>query len=325
MAMPRIVFSPVLDPELLAIAHRLAPPGFELEAVSKADLPGASCEADYLMGFIRTLDDDTFARAEHLKLVQLMSVGYDGFNLDGARRAKVPVAVNGGANAIGVAEHAVMLMLATLKRLTELDRLVRQGGWRSESLSGLRVYELWESTVGIVGMGRIGQEVAARLQGWSANLIYYDPFRLTEERERQLKVRYLPLDDLLRAAEVVTIHVPLSKSTRNLIDARALELMKPTAVLVNTSRGGLIDEQALVEALRRGAIGGAGLDVLEQEPPPENHPLFELSNAILTPHMAGPTWQSWPRRFRNCFDNIQRVQRGEAPLWVVPELSDLVS
>jgi phosphoglycerate dehydrogenase-like enzyme len=174
-------------------------------------------------------------------------------------------------------------------------------------------------------MGRIGQEVAARLQGWSANLIYYDPFRLPEERERQLKVRYLPLDDLLRAAEVVTIHVPLSKATRNLIDARALELMKPTAVLVNTSRGGLIDEQALVEALRRGAIGGAGLDVLDQEPPPENHPLFELSNAILTPHMAGPTWQSWPRRFRNCFDNIQRVQRGEAPLWVVPELSDLVS
>jgi glyoxylate reductase/D-3-phosphoglycerate dehydrogenase len=178
--------------------------------------------------------------------------------------------------------------------------------------------------LGIVGMGRIGQQVAQRLQGWEARIVYHDLYRLPVEREQALGVTYLPLDDLLREADVVTVHVPLSESTRHLIDARALSLMQPTAVLVNTSRGELIDETALAAALRNGTIGGAGLDVFAHEPPPADSPLFNLPNAILTPHVAGPTWQSWPRRFENCFANIARVAAGETPLWVVPELADIV-
>src|SRR5439155_26138812 len=200
------------------------------------------------------------------------------------------VAVNGGANAIAVAEHAIMLMLSTLKHLTELDAQVRSSGWRSESHGGLRLYELWSSTVGIVGMGFIGQQVAQRLRGWDASLVYYDPRRLPEERERALNLRYLPLDELLQASAAVNMHVPLNEHTRNLIVARALGLMKPTAVLVNTARGGIVDEAALVEALERGQIGRAGLDVFSQEPPPADHPLFKVPNTVLTPHMAGPTW-----------------------------------
>jgi phosphoglycerate dehydrogenase-like enzyme len=117
--------------------------------------------------------------------------------------------------------------------------------------------------------------------------------------------------------------VPLNAQTQNLIDAESLSIMKSTAVIVNTARGGLIDEAALVTALREGRIMGAGLDVLSQEPPPADHPIFELKNVVLTPHTAGPTWQSFPRRFANCFENIERVQRGEKALWVVPELADL--
>lgn len=325
MPEPKIIFAPVLDDEVRAIGEGLVPRGFDLQWTAHEDVPAAIQDADFLCGFVAMpLSEETLVSAANnrLKLVQLMSVGYDRFNLDAARAAKLPVSVNGGANAIAVAEHAIMMMLATLKRIHELDDAVRHGGWRSASHSD-RVYELWHSTVGIVGMGRIGQEVATRLAGWEADIVYYDPFRLPPEREKALNVRYVELDELLRTADVVTVHVPLNAQTRHLIDAESLSVMKSTSVIVNTARGGLIDEEALVAALREGRILGAGLDVLSQEPPPADHPIFELKNVVLTPHTAGPTWQSFPRRFANCFANIERVQRGEKPLWVVPELADL--
>lgn len=324
MSDPRIVLSPTPVPDVLALAREMLPSGFDLRCVEAADLPGALLDTDFLMGFIGHISDEALLNAQRLKLVQLVSVGYDSFNLAGARAARVPVAVNGGANAIAVAEHTVMLILATLKHLTELDAGVRAGTWSGGRLKGMRLYELWHSTVGIVGMGRIGQQIAQRLHGWESTLVYYDPVRLSPEREPALNVTYLPLDDLLARSDVVTVHVPLSDQTRHLIDARALALMKPTAVLVNTSRGGLVDEGALYDALVAGKLTGAGLDVLSQEPASADHPLFTLPNTVLTPHVAGPTWQSWPRRFENCYANISRVARGEPPQWVVPELADLV-
>src|SRR6266851_2956783 len=323
MPEPTIVFAPILDPDVRAIADELRPPHFTFRNVATSDVPAAILDADFLCGFIGPIETQVLvqAAANRLKLVQLMSAGYDRFNLDGARAARLPVAVNGGANAIAVAEHAIMLILSALKHVHLLDHAVRNGGWRNSR----RVYELYHSTVGIVGMGRIGQEVAKRLAGWEATIIYYDPFRLSVERERELGVTYVSLDALLRQADAVTVHVPLNAATRNLIDAESLSLMKPTAVLVNTARGGLVDEKALAVALRDGQILGAGLDVLSEEPPPLDHPLLELANVILTPHSAGPTWQSFPRRFANCFANIERVQNGKPPLWVVEELADLFS
>ena len=325
MAQSTIVFAPLLDPEVITLAREMLPAGFALEVVDDHDVATAALEADYLLGFIGRLSDETLLGARRLKLIQLMSVGYDNFNVPGARSARIPVALNGGANAIAVAEHTIMLMLSTLKHLTELDALVRSGKWRGGPRGAIRLYEIWSSTVGIVGMGRIGQQVAERLQNWEAKLVYYDPIRLSPERENALNVTYLPLDQVLETSDVITVHVPLSDETRHLIDERALGLMKKSAVVVNTSRGGLIDEQALVGALKRGEIAGAGLDVFSQEPPPSDHPLFQIPNTVLTPHLAGPTWQSWPRRFGNCYANIARVQRGEKPKWVKPELADLVS
>jgi phosphoglycerate dehydrogenase-like enzyme len=310
-----------LEPDVVAIARQMLPQGFELRLVPADRLTDALRDADYLMGFIGPLDEATLIGARRLRLVQLLSVGYDRFNLAGARAARVPVAVNGGANAIAVAEHAILLMMATLRHLTELDSGVRAGRWSSGSK---RLYELWSSTIGIVGMGRIGQEVAQRLTGWGSTVIYYDPVRVAPERERELGVAFVPLEELLERADVVTVHVPLSSATRHLIDAGALARMKPTAVLVNTSRGELVDEAALAAALRGGRIGGAGLDVLSTEPPPAGHALLSTPNTLLTPHVAGPTWQSWPRRFGNAYANIARVQRGERPQWVVPELADLI-
>jgi len=320
-----IVFAPLLEPEVRAIADDLRPPAFAFRNVSMSDLPDALDEADFLCGFIGPVATDVLvnAAAKGLKLVQLMSAGYDRFNLEGARAARLPVAVNGGANAISVAEHAIMLILSAMKHAHALDASVRAGRWRG-AVDGSRVHELYGATVGIIGMGRIGQEVAQRLAGWHTTLLYFDPVRLSGEREQQLGLRYVALDALLRTADAVTIHVPLNPHTRNLIDAESLSLMKPSAVLVNTARGGLVDEDALADALREGRILGAGLDVLTEEPPPLDHPLLALPNVVLTPHTAGPTWESFPRRFANCFANIERVHRGEKPLWVVDELVDLV-
>jgi phosphoglycerate dehydrogenase-like enzyme len=324
MPQPTIVYAPILEADVRAIADQYLPAGFTFRNVSTTEIPEAILDADFLCGFIGPIETEALvaATANRLKLAQLMSVGYERFNLDGALKARLPVAVNGGANAIAVAEHAIMLMLCALKHVHFLDAAVRSGNWRGAPTSR-RVYELYHSTVGIVGMGRIGQEVARRLAGWEVSIVYFDPFRLAPERERELGVRYMELDALLRTADAVSIHVPLNATTRHLIDAESLSLMKPTAVLVNTARGGLVDEEALEIALREGRILGAGLDVLSQEPPPADHPILGLDNVVLTPHTAGPTWQSFPRRFANCFANIERVQRGERPLWVVEELAEL--
>src|SRR5215471_9282572 len=224
MSEPTILYSPDLDAELRALADQLRPPGFAFRTVAPAELPSALMDADYLCGFIGPLDADVLVAAanQRLKLVQLMSAGYDRFNIDGARLARLPVADNGGANAIAVAEHAIMVILAALKHLHALNASVRQGRWRGDVG---RVYELCGSTVGIVGMGRIGRQVARRLAGWDANLVYYDPIRLSADLEHQLNVRYLEFDQLLRTSDAVTLHVPLNIRTRNLIDAESLSLM----------------------------------------------------------------------------------------------------
>ncbi|TAK25818.1 MAG: hypothetical protein EPO26_02260 [Chloroflexota bacterium] len=321
-----ITLVPVLADDVLAIARKLLPEGYRLEVVSKADLPARMPDVEFLLGMEPGwIDDEVLIGAKKLKLVQLMNVGYDSFNVEGARRARVPVAVNGGANAISVAEHTMMFILALLKRLALLDENVRTGVWRGGALGGLRIHEIWSQTVGIVGMGRIGQELVKRIRPFEpSEIVYYDPIRPSAEREKALGVRYLPFDELLNVSDIVSLHVPLMPETRNMIGARALKLMKRTAVLVNNSRGGLVDEAALADALTNGVIAGAGLDVLSQEPPPKDHPLFEVKNVLLTPHMAGPTWESYPRRFANCFENIVRVANGGEPQWVIPELKELI-
>jgi phosphoglycerate dehydrogenase-like enzyme len=150
---------------------------------------------------------------------------------------------------------------------------------------------------------------------------YHDVARLTEDQEDALGVRFVLLSELLRTSDVVSLHVPLDDTTRHMISAAQLALMKPGAILVNTCRGPVVDEDALYQALKAGTIAGAGLDVMVDEPPAPTHPLFTLPTVTLTPHSAGPTWDNWIARFRNGFDNIQRVAAGRRPLWVIPELA----
>ena len=252
--------------------------------------------------------------APKLKLVQLLSAGYDRVDIEAARRAGVPVCNNGGANAIAVAEHAILLMLAVCRRLTWLHEMVKSGSWRGNDVASVRLYELHGRTLGIIGLGNIGKKVARLAQGFGMAVQYFDVARLSEDAADTLGVKFRLFNEVLRTSDIVSLHVPLIPSTKHMMGAAQFRLMKPTAYLINTCRGPVVDEPALHEALTNGTIAGAGLDVFDQEPPPANNPLFTLDNVILTPHYAGPTWDNQSARFRNGFDNVQRVARGEKPL-----------
>jgi glyoxylate reductase/D-3-phosphoglycerate dehydrogenase len=194
------------------------------------------------------------------------------------------------------------------------------GKWRVGDIGEQRVYELAGKTLGIVGLGTIGKKVVRRAKGFDVQILYYDIARLTEDQEDALGVRFALLPELLRASDVVSLHVPLNDVTRGLMSTREFGLMKESAILINTCRGPVVDEDALYQALTTGKIAGAGLDVMTEEPPVANHSLFKLDNAIITPHMAGPTIENWAKAFRNAFDNVQRVAAGRTPMWVIPEL-----
>jgi len=318
----KILFAPKQSDAVLEIARSLTPAGFELliADIGTPEFYAAAAQAEYYLGLARQMGGEFFRSAPNMKLVQLLSAGYDRVDIEAARKAKVPVSNNGGANAIAVAEHTIMLILAVLKRVVRFHNDVVAGKWRVGGFDDQRVYELSRKTLGIVGLGNIGKKVARRAAAFDMVVQYYDIARLTEAEEDALGVRFVLLPELLRTSDVVSLHVPLDDSTRHLLAAREFAQMKPGAILINTCRGPVVDETALYAALKSGQVAGAGLDVLVEEPPATNHALFSLPNVTLTPHSAGPTWENWTARFRNGFDNIQRVAAGRAPKWVIPEL-----
>jgi phosphoglycerate dehydrogenase-like enzyme len=320
----KILFAPKQPPVIVEMAKSMTPAGYELVMADPGtpEFIQAAGDAEYYLGLARRMGGEFFRSAPNLKLVQLLSAGYDHVDVEAARKAKVPVSNNGGANALAVAEHTIMLILAVLKRVVQFHNSVAAGKWRVGNPADVRVYEMGNRTLGIVGLGNIGKKVARRARAFETKVQYYDIRRLSEADEDALGVRFVLFDELLRTSDIVSLHVPLDDSTRNLIDGRALGLMKREAIVVNTCRGPVIDENALYDALKSNRLAGAGLDVMVEEPPKENHPLFALPNVTLTPHSAGPTWENWTARFRNGFDNIQRVAAGRAPLWVIPELAE---
>jgi phosphoglycerate dehydrogenase-like enzyme len=273
-------------------------------------------DAEFLMGSwvttTVTLTEEDFAAAPHLKLLQLMSAGYEHVDLALAARHGVPVATFGDAMASVVAEHTLLLMLAVYRKLLELDAAVRSGAWRTNE-PVLR--ELRGKRVGLIGLGYIGREVAARLQAFGADVVYF-----SRQRHAGSGLRFVGLDELLGTSDVISLHVALAPSTRGLIGARELGLMKPDAVLINTSRGPVVDQAALHAALSSGALAAAGLDVLDPEPPAADDPLLRLPNVVFTPHNGGQAEEVWPRIVRTCFANVERVAHGEPPLFLARPL-----
>lgn len=324
----KVLFIPRLSDSVLDMARALKPEGIELEIIkadaTEDDLVRALGSVEAVMGMIlKPLPPAVWAAMKNLKLVQVLSAGYDEVDLAALRAMRVPLANNGGANAVAVAEHTIMLMLAVYRHLVTLAAKCREGDWYKGPPGSIRYHELEGKTVGLVGFGMIGRQVAKRLRAFDTNIVYYDVFRASPAVEAEYGVTFLPLDELLRTVDVLSLHVPLSPETEKMIGREQLALMKPSAIFINTARGGLVDQEALYEALTAGKIAAAGLDTVEPEPPPADLPLLRLPNVTCTPHVAGPTVESWPKRLRNAYANLLRVSRGEKPQWIVPEMRDL--
>jgi phosphoglycerate dehydrogenase-like enzyme len=318
----KIVFGPVIAPAAWDIGTALKPEGFSIDILSpEPERRAIQLEnAEFFMGFRAGLLPSDYDHLRNIKLIQVLSAGYDGINLERLRALGIPLANNGGANSYAVSEHAIMLMLAVCRQLPQLDALLRAGKWKSNKFGQEEEHEIAGKTVGIIGLGMIGRMLARRLSGFEVKLLYTDPVRPTAEEAAKLNVEYRELDDLLRESDIVTLHAPADATTHRIINDRTLGLMKRDAILINCARGELVDEAALHRALIEGRIAAAGLDTFDPEPPNPDNPLLQLPNIVLTPHAAGPTWESWPKRFANSYANVERVARGEAPLWVVPEL-----
>jgi phosphoglycerate dehydrogenase-like enzyme/quinol monooxygenase YgiN len=247
------------------------------------------------------------AAAGDLKVIARLGVGFDAVDLAAATRHGVAVAMAFGANHEAVADHAFALMAALAHAIPRYDRAVREGRWQL-----LFHGRLTGATAGIVGFGRIGRALAKRCQGFAMDVLVADPFMEADALAR-LGCTLVPLDELLARADFVSLHAPLTAETRGLIDGRRLALMKRSAFLVNTARGGLVDEPALVAALERGTIAGAGLDVMAVEPLPEGSPLRTLSNVVLTPHAAGASEWAIETMAARTVANLLAVWRGQDP------------
>ena len=222
----------------------------------------------------------------NLKAVIRWGAGYDSVDIQAAGRRGIPVLNTPGVNAYAVAELALDMMITLNRKVLGYWNNVQQGNWDRGAFASL---SLNHKTVGIVGGGNIGRRVAALVQALGAQVIYYDAFRLAPEREQELHMTYVSLDELVERADLVSLHVPLLDSTRHIIGAEQLSRMKPTACLVNTARGGLVDDSALLQALQRGQLAGAGLDCVEDEASQVTKGLTDTPNVLITPHIGGST------------------------------------
>ncbi len=288
-----------------------APDSFVLTLVDfnhpDENLQALLSHADAIIGQVN-LSDSQFKSAGKLKIIQTLSAGYDKIDLEKAGQYKVRIANNNGANAVSVAEHVLMLIFALYRRLLFHHHSVTNGPWKNLKHTNR---ELSGKTLGIYGLGHVGKALAQRASALGVKVQYFDILRQFEA-EKKWRLKYVFPEDLLKSSDIISYHVPKTKFTRKIINHNSLKQMRPDALLINTSRGDVQDETAIYEALSSGQISGAGIDVFEVEPLPENSPLRKLKNVVLTPH-SSPDMESYIRTIRNALDNLIRVSKFEEP------------
>ncbi|WP_223068971.1 2-hydroxyacid dehydrogenase [Paenibacillus caui] len=268
------------------------------------------------------LSAELLDHAPKLKAVSTMSVGYDNFDLEAMKERGIIGTNTPGVLDDTVADLILALMLGVARRVSELDAYVKQGSWKrgdNEALFGLDVHH---KTVGIIGMGRIGEAVAQRARfGFGMDVLYHNRHP-KPETERKFGAAYAEMKDLLRHSDFVVLMTPLTPQTRGLIGRSEFALMKPSSIFINASRGQTVDEEALIEALREGRIHGAGLDVFEREPIQPDHPLLSMHNVVLLPHIGSATKQTRDEMAMLAAENLVAALQGQTPPNIVPELRD---
>ena len=265
-------------------------------------------KANAIIGQVN-LNDSQYKIAKKLRIIQTLSAGYDKINLTKAKYHKIIIANNNGANAISVAEHSLMLILALYRNLIFHHESVINGSWKNLKYQNKR---LDGKTLGIIGLGHIGLALAKIASAMGLNINYFDIERKVEV-EKKLGIKYIFPEELLSKSDIVSYHVPKTKYTHKIINKDSLNQMRRDSILINASRGHIHDEEAIYNALSKGKIFGAGLDVFEIEPLQKNSPLKKLKNVLLTPHSA-PDEDSYPRAIRNAITNIILVSEGKSPL-----------
>ena len=253
-----------------------------------------------------TVDAEVISAAPRLKIIARAGVGLDNVDVDAATAAGVLVVNAPTSNIHSAAEHAIALMLAAARQIPAADATLREHTWKRSSFNGT---EIFGKTVGVVGLGRIGQLVAARLAAFGTHVIAYDPY-VPAARAAQLGIELLPLDDVLARADFISVHLPKTKETAGLLGKDALAKTKPGVIIVNAARGGLIDEQALADAITSGHVRGAGLDVFATEPCTDS-PLFDLPQAVVTPHLGASTSEAQDRAGTDVAESVKLAMAGE--------------
>ncbi len=273
---------------LEALKRALPKDEFEWVEVKSQQELDALGRADAVILRILKMPERTISQMRGLRLILRWGSGYDSVDIRAAGRRGIAVCNTPGANAKAVAEMTLLLILAVERKLFCHREALLSGNW-SKTTFGETSFTLNQKTVGILGGGHIGRVVAEYVQMLGARTLYYDPFRMSAQEEAKRAMRYTPMDMLLAESDLITLHLPLTEQSRHLINAERLAMMKSGAILINAARGGLVDDRALLRAIQTGHLGGAGLDCVEEEPLPAEHPLLHDPRIIITPHIAGGT------------------------------------
>ncbi|WP_282012735.1 2-hydroxyacid dehydrogenase [Pyramidobacter piscolens] len=297
---------------------QLAGDGAEIVEVTSQDALDASTDADAIVLRVLKASKGTLANKGKLKLICRWGVGVDSVDVPYASARGIAVTNTPGANASAVSELAVLLMLAVGRNLMFHNRSIQNGVW-SRTMFTDNAVSLNGKKVGIIGGGNIGRQVARRVQAFGAEARYYDVFRLAPETEKQFDLTFVPLDDLLADSDVVTLHVPLLDNNHHMLNAEKIALMKRNAILINTARGGLVDDKALLTAIDEGRLMGAGLDCVEDDPLPAGHPLLDHPNIVITPHVGGNTSDLGTVMVPMISDTLKKFLHGEKLKFVVNE------
>jgi D-3-phosphoglycerate dehydrogenase / 2-oxoglutarate reductase len=290
------------DIEIVEFPNMISALDFEAMLTAQAPVHGVA------LGGTRFGEPELEASRD-MKVVTRIGVGYDAVDVPALSRRKVPLMVAGTANSPSVAEQALFMMLTLAKRAVEMHAIVKDNKWAARL--GMLPYDLFGKTVLIVGFGRIGTRTAKRCLAMEMNVLIYDPYKTAAEIKAAGCEAVTDLDAALPKADFVSIHCPKTPETVGMFNTARLKRMKATAYLINTARGGIVDEPALYDALVSGKLAGAGLDVFEQEPPPSGHSLFELPNVIMAPHVAGVTREAVDRMSEQTARNILSALDGE--------------
>jgi D-3-phosphoglycerate dehydrogenase len=298
----RVLLSARDDIELVEFPNMISARDFETLLKAQAPVHGVA------LGATRFGEPELEASGD-MKVVTRIGVGYDAVDVPALSRRKIPLMVAGSANSPSVAEQAMFMMLTLAKRAVEMHSLVKDGRWAARL--GMLPYDLFGKTVLIIGFGRIGTRTAKRCLAMEMTVLVYDPYKPAADIEAAGCEPVGDLDAALPRADFVSVHCPKTPETVGMFNAARLQRMKPTAYLINTARGGIVDERALYDALVCGKLAGAGLDVFEQEPPPSGHSLFALPNVIMAPHVAGVTREAVDRMSEQTARNILSALDGE--------------